>query len=118
MLCNPFGVTGVRSALEHGRICALQAPLPAFPSKRAFRASTPPRLAYLAMTEVHCDAHTCQQVLQVDWRLNSRLRPRRASLGSEIARQNRYETSEMCLFLHAHTESSTKIHRAILENHQ
>ena len=118
MLDYPFAVFGVRILVAHGRICALQATLSAFPSKRAFRAATPYRLARQAETEVRYAARTCQHVLRVVWRLDLRLRPRRASLGSEISLPNGYETGETRVILHAHTESSTRIHLAVLENHQ
>jgi hypothetical protein len=49
----------------HDRFSTLQAPLTAHPSKRAFRAATPPRLAYRATTKVRCDEQTYQQMFQV-----------------------------------------------------
>jgi hypothetical protein len=73
MLNYSFGVFGVHSIAVHGRICALQATLAAFPSKHVFRAATMPRLAYQAEPEVHYTVQTCQHVLRVVWRLDIRL---------------------------------------------
>jgi hypothetical protein len=56
-----------------GRIYAFKALLPAYPSKRAFRAASPPRRVYLVTTEVRCVAQTYQQMFQVVLRLISRL---------------------------------------------
>ena len=65
MLDYRIGVHGVHSLDAHGRFSTLQTPLTARPSKRAFRAATPPRLAYLATTEVRRGAQTSQQMFQV-----------------------------------------------------
>ena len=73
MLDYLFAVFGVRVLVAQGRICALQATLPAFPSKRAFRAATSPRLVHQAETEVRYATRTCQHVLRVVWRLDLRL---------------------------------------------
>ena len=73
MLNYSFGVFGVHSLVVHGRICALQATLAAFPSKRAFRAATLPRSAYQAEPEVRYTVQTCHHVLRVVWRPDLRL---------------------------------------------
>jgi len=114
MLVYRLGVFWEHYLDAHDRFSTLQAPLTAHPSKHAFRAATPPRLASVATTKVRCDEQTCQHMFIVVWRLNSPLRWRTAGMDSEIARQNWYESSEKCLFLHSRTEHVIKIHRAAL----
>jgi len=63
----------LHSADANGRIYAFKALLPAYPSKRAFRAASPPRRVYLVTTEVRCVAQTYQHMFQVVLRLISRL---------------------------------------------